>query len=105
VTEASIYGWERNTTTPALRHLPAIILFLEYNPLPAADTLTGTFARIRKGLVWLRKNWRGRLGLTNRRSPDGREMKIRLPVAIGNLLKTSSEATITYLPGEDGVRA
>ena len=34
VDETAFFHWESNTTRPALRLLPSIILFLRYNPLP-----------------------------------------------------------------------
>jgi transcriptional regulator with XRE-family HTH domain len=36
VDEATITNWERNATDPAVRFIPAIIEFLDYDPLPPA---------------------------------------------------------------------
>jgi transcriptional regulator with XRE-family HTH domain len=37
VDKTSIYNWEANRTKPGLEHMPAIIKFLGYNPLPPPD--------------------------------------------------------------------
>jgi len=37
VEKTSVFNWEGNRTIPELRYLPAIISFLGYNPLPAAE--------------------------------------------------------------------
>jgi transcriptional regulator with XRE-family HTH domain len=55
VSEATIYNWERNANSPQVHDIPAIILFLGYNPLPAAKSLG-------KKLLWARR----KLGLTQR---------------------------------------
>ena len=38
VDKASIWNWEKNCSQPDFRHMPAIIGFLGYNPLPPATT-------------------------------------------------------------------
>lgn len=38
VDTTSVFNWEANTASPEIRYMPAIIRFLGYNPLPAADT-------------------------------------------------------------------
>jgi transcriptional regulator with XRE-family HTH domain len=37
VDKTSVFNWEGNYASPDLRYMPAIIQFLGYNPLPAAD--------------------------------------------------------------------
>jgi transcriptional regulator with XRE-family HTH domain len=37
VGKTSIYNWETNRTKPGLEHMPAIIRFLGYNPIPPSD--------------------------------------------------------------------
>jgi transcriptional regulator with XRE-family HTH domain len=52
VDETTITAWERNTTTPAVRFIPAIIKFLGYDPLPPASSFSErlTTARRAQGL-------------------------------------------------------
>jgi DNA-binding XRE family transcriptional regulator len=50
VHELTITGWERNTTVPEVRYMPAIIQFLGYNPLPAARSLPERLVTARKAL-------------------------------------------------------
>jgi DNA-binding transcriptional regulator YiaG len=37
VDKASVVNWEGNASVPQIRYMPAIIRFLNYNPLPAAN--------------------------------------------------------------------
>ena len=39
VDELTVTNWERNATVPAIRHIPAIIRFLGYDPLPSSNSL------------------------------------------------------------------
>lgn len=39
VDEATIFNWESNETTPTIRHIPRVIEFLGYNPLPPPESL------------------------------------------------------------------
>jgi transcriptional regulator with XRE-family HTH domain len=55
VNAATITNWERNTSTPVTRYIPAIIRFLGYDPLPSPDSLP-------ERLRWVRRQ----LGLTQR---------------------------------------
>jgi transcriptional regulator with XRE-family HTH domain len=48
VDEATITNWERNTTPPAIRYIPAVIQFLGYDPLPLAISLSERLARARR---------------------------------------------------------
>jgi DNA-binding transcriptional regulator YiaG len=50
VKEATINNWEGNKSLPAIRYVPAILLFLEYNPLPPAQTLPERLPAVRKML-------------------------------------------------------
>ena len=49
VAEASVWNWEKGGMKPKIRHLPAIISFLGYNPLPEPDNLSAR-------LVWARSS-------------------------------------------------
>jgi transcriptional regulator with XRE-family HTH domain len=48
VHEQTITGWERNTTSPEIRYIPAILKFLGYNPLPQHGSLSERMANGRK---------------------------------------------------------
>jgi transcriptional regulator with XRE-family HTH domain len=48
VGEGTIWRWERNECNPAVRHIPAIIRFLGYSPLPEAELLPDKLIRIRE---------------------------------------------------------
>jgi site-specific DNA recombinase len=48
VNKTSIHYWEVNSATPDLRYMPAIIQFLGYNPLPAANALGERLVRHRR---------------------------------------------------------
>ena len=50
VGEATITNWERNATTPPIRYIPAIIQFLGYDPLPAANSFSERLATARQVL-------------------------------------------------------
>jgi hypothetical protein len=41
-------NWERNRTHPELRHLPRIIAFLGYDPLPSPTNLAERLEHVRK---------------------------------------------------------
>ena len=45
---ATITNWERNRTQPELRHLPKIIAFLGYDPLPSPTTLAERLLHFRQ---------------------------------------------------------
>jgi transcriptional regulator with XRE-family HTH domain len=63
VGETSVFKWEANTVSPEVRSMPAIIRFLGYNPLPAADTLGGRLVRHRTSLGMTREEAAKRLGV------------------------------------------
>lgn len=50
VDETSVSNWESNGRAPGIRHLPAIIQFLGYNPLPSARDWSGRLVRARTSL-------------------------------------------------------
>ena len=50
VDKCSVFNWGTNTVSPDIRCMPAIIRFLGYNPLPAADTLSERLVRQRTSL-------------------------------------------------------
>ena len=49
VDEGTLWGWEKRGTKPELRHLPGIIRFLCYNPLPEPENFPAR-------LVWARSS-------------------------------------------------
>jgi transcriptional regulator with XRE-family HTH domain len=61
--EPSVFNWEANTSNPGIEYMPAIIRFLGYNPLPAADTLGGWIVRHRTSLGMTQEEAAKRLGL------------------------------------------
>lgn len=50
VTESTIWNWEKNATTPAIRLIPRIIRFLGYNPYPTGQSLPEKLTSARKAL-------------------------------------------------------
>jgi transcriptional regulator with XRE-family HTH domain len=63
VGETSVFKWEANTVSPDIRYMPAIIRFLGYNPLPAADTFGGQIVRHRTSLGLTQGEAAKRLGV------------------------------------------
>jgi DNA-binding transcriptional regulator YiaG len=85
VDEATVHNWEVHATQPELRHLPKIIRFLGYNPLPAAGSLAEQIARHRRTLGLSRRELAKRLGVdpgtlwkweAGIREPKGKYLKI-----------------------------
>jgi predicted transcriptional regulator len=54
---------EANTSNPEIRYMPAIIHFLGYNPLPAADGWSAQLVRQRTTLGLSQKESGGRIGV------------------------------------------
>jgi DNA-binding transcriptional regulator YiaG len=50
VETTTICNWESNTSIPAIRYIPAVLQFLEYDPFPAGCTLADLLATARKEL-------------------------------------------------------
>src|ERR1035441_9352714 len=48
VDATTICNWESNASIPAIRHIPAILQFLGYDPFPPAQTLGERLATARK---------------------------------------------------------
>jgi len=63
VDTTSIHNWEGNKSAPAIRHIPAILRFLGYNPLPPAQTLPERLATVRKTLGMSQRNLAESLGV------------------------------------------
>jgi len=63
VDKTSVFNWEANTSNPEVRYMPAIIRFLGYNPLPAANTLAEQLVRQRTSLGLSQKEAAGRIGV------------------------------------------
>jgi DNA-binding transcriptional regulator YiaG len=85
VDETTVHNWEARGRAPALRHLPKIIGFLGYNPLPLAQTLAEQLIRHRKMLGLSRDALALRLGIdpgtlrkweTQRSKPKDKYLKL-----------------------------
>lgn len=63
VTVPTITNWEVGRTEPELRHMPAIIRFLGYNPLPEANTPAKRHVLARKALGLNQRAYAERLGV------------------------------------------
>ncbi|MBZ5626521.1 MAG: helix-turn-helix domain-containing protein [Acidobacteriia bacterium] len=63
VCQPSVFNWERNASSPEIRHMPAIIDFLGYDPLPQAVTLAERLVRQRMSLGLSQKESAGRIGV------------------------------------------
>jgi DNA-binding transcriptional regulator YiaG len=50
VETTTIHNWEGNKSVPAIRYIPAILRFLEYDPFPSAQTLPERLTAVRKKL-------------------------------------------------------
>ena len=63
VDTTSIHNWETNVSQPSLEYMPAIIDFVGYNPLPAANTVAEKLVRQRTSLGLSQKESAERLGV------------------------------------------
>ena len=63
VDELTVTNWERNATVPAIRHIPAIIRFLGYDPLPSANSLPERLVAARRGLGLSQRKMAEKLGV------------------------------------------
>jgi transcriptional regulator with XRE-family HTH domain len=63
VDKTSVFNWEANASTPEIRYMPAIIRFLGYNPLPAADGGGAQLVRQRTTLGLSQKDAANRIGV------------------------------------------
>jgi transcriptional regulator with XRE-family HTH domain len=63
VDKTSVFNWEGNRSSPEIRYTPAIIDFLGYDPLPAADTMAEQLIRQRTSLGLSQKEAAGRIGV------------------------------------------
>lgn len=61
--ELTITNWERNATDPAIRHIPAIIRFLEYDPAPPASTFPERIAVTRRRHGMSQRKMAAKLGV------------------------------------------
>ena len=91
VHEQTITGWERNATVPEIRHIPAIIGFLGYDPQPPAGSIPGRLAAVRRRLGLSQWKMAANLGIdpatlmgweTGRHQPTGKSLNL-----IGNALR------------------
>ena len=63
VGETSVFNWEANTVSPEIRHMPAIIRFLGYNPLPEAKSWGERLVRHRASMELTQGEAAKRLGV------------------------------------------
>jgi transcriptional regulator with XRE-family HTH domain len=63
VDELTVTNWERNATVPAIRHIPAIIRFLGYDPLPSSNSLPERLAAARRALGLSQRKMAEKLGV------------------------------------------
>jgi len=63
VDETAIYNWEGNRTSPQIHHLPRIIRFLGYNPLPVSESLPDKLLTTRRSLGVTQKTFAEQLGV------------------------------------------
>ncbi len=63
VVEASIWNWEDGRVSPEVKHFPAIIAFLGYNPIQKPDTLRAQLVWHRQGKGWTQKVFAKALGI------------------------------------------
>ncbi len=63
VKECSISNWEKDRTKPDLEHMPGIIRFLGYNPLPQLDSLPDRLVQSRTALGISQKEAAQQLGV------------------------------------------
>lgn len=85
MTEASIYNWEGNRTTPALREIPAVLRFLGYSSFPSPQSLPEKLVLYRRTMGVSRKRMAKTLGIdestlarweTGKGYPTKRSLKI-----------------------------
>jgi len=55
VVESSVWNWENNRVSPAVKFIPAIIAFLGYYPMPKPSALADQLVWYRKGHGWTQK--------------------------------------------------
>ena len=80
VVESIIWNWESGHSQPDFRDLPAIIVFLGYNPLPEAETLAEKLVRHRTTLGMSRKGAAADMGVDQGRWRGGSVGSGSLPV-------------------------
>ena len=61
--KTSVFNWENNRTMPQVRHIPKIIGFLGYNPLPTARSLSEKLMAARRTLGLSQRAMAKRLGI------------------------------------------
>jgi transcriptional regulator with XRE-family HTH domain len=63
VNVASIVNWENNLSKPKVSHMPAIIRFLGYNPLPPSTVWADRLVQARTALGLTQKEAAARIGV------------------------------------------
>lgn len=94
VSDATIYNWERNATSPTAHAMPAVLRFLGYDPFPPADALGQRLFGVRLRFGLSQEQMARRLGVdetTYRKLEHGRAMpNERHRIAITALFKTAA---------------
>jgi len=62
VNKTTIHNWETHRSSPLVRHLPGVIVFLEYDPLPVPRTFGERLLRARQALGLSQKDMARRIG-------------------------------------------
>jgi transcriptional regulator with XRE-family HTH domain len=63
VDKTSVFNWEANTACPEVRYMPAIIQFLDYDPLPEPNGWSERLIRHRTSLGLSQRGAAKRLGV------------------------------------------
>ena len=63
VSAATLANWEGNASTPAIRYMPAIIRFLDYDPVPHPHSLPERLSAGRRALGLTQREMAERIGV------------------------------------------
>jgi len=85
VDKITITNWERNTSVPAIRYIPAIIQFLGYDPQPPTGSFSERLATARRALGLSQRKMAEKLGVdpatlqgweAGRHQPTGKNLEV-----------------------------
>jgi DNA-binding XRE family transcriptional regulator len=89
VSESTIYNWERNSNSPQVHQIPAVIRFLGYNPFPSEVSFADTLMVARRMLGLSQKAMAERLGIdpgTLKNWENGKRPSMKLKRQIGDFI-------------------